>query len=45
MIAIAVPQIVAGEASAPPALTPYATPRTMANGVLACVGAGHAETH
>jgi hypothetical protein len=44
LVAIAGPQIVTGGASAPPALNPHSTPRTMANGVLARVEGGHAET-
>jgi hypothetical protein len=45
MMAFAGPQIVAGGASAPPALNPYAAPRTITDGVLARVEGGHAETH
>lgn len=43
MMAIAGPQIVTGGASAPPALNPHATPRTIADGALARVEDGHAE--
>ena len=44
MMAIAGLQIVAGGASAPPALAPHPTPRTITNGVLARLEGGHAET-
>jgi hypothetical protein len=43
MIAIAGPQIVAGAASAPPALHLHPMWRTITDGVLARVEAGHAE--
>jgi hypothetical protein len=41
--AVAGPQIDAGGASAPPALTAHPTLRTITNGVLGIVGDGHAE--
>jgi hypothetical protein len=41
--AIAGPQIVAGGASAPPALTAHPRLRTITNGVLGIVGGSHAE--
>ena len=44
MMAFAGPQTVTGGASAPPALKPHPSSRTMANGVLARVEGGHAET-
>ena len=40
---IAAPQIDAGGASAPPALHPHPTSRTITDGVLARVGGGYAE--
>ena len=43
MIAIAGLQIVTGGASAPPALKPHATPRTITDGVLAFLEGCHAE--
>ena len=45
MMAFAGPQIVAGGASAPPALKPHPSSRTITDGVLARVEGGHAETH
>jgi hypothetical protein len=42
-MAIAGLEIVAGGASAPPALTAHPTARTITNGVLAIVGGSHAE--
>jgi hypothetical protein len=45
MIAIAGLQIVTGGASAPPALRARPTSRTITDGVLARVEAGHAEAH
>jgi hypothetical protein len=43
-MAIAGSQIVAGGVSAPPALPPFPTSRTIANGVLAFLGGGDAQT-
>lgn len=43
MMAIAGSQIVTGGASAPPALKPYATSRTITDRVLAPVEGGYAE--
>jgi hypothetical protein len=44
MMALAGPQIVTGGASAPPALQPRPTLRTITDGVLARGAGGHAET-
>ena len=41
MMAFAGPQIVTGGASAPPALKPHATARTITDGVLTRVEGGH----
>ena len=43
MIAIAGPEIVTGGASAPPALQPHPTSRTITDGVLSFLGGAHAE--
>jgi hypothetical protein len=43
VMAFASPEIVAGGASAPPALTALPTSQTITNGVLAVVGNSHAE--
>jgi hypothetical protein len=43
VMAIADLQMAAGGVSAPPALTPLPTSRTITNGVLGIVGGSHAE--
>ena len=44
MMAIAGLEIVAGGASAPPALHPHPTSRTITDGFLGRVGGGHGES-